>query len=393
MSRMTGVFQRHSRSCRRGPRCGCSWAFSLELPSGDGPRRQVTKSGFPSQKAASDARREAQDQYADPDVSVEFGRMTVGEWLDKWLETRTDPHSDRPLRPSTAACYRSHIDTGWKPQIGHVRLRDLTASRIEQVHRDLRRKGLTEATVHRYYATLRKAINDAYRKGYIPRNPLDRVQLGKVKTANLDVWTLQEWQKFAEATKEDRLAPLYRLAVDAGMRRGELCGLRWSDVDLEAGTITVSHSLVQIGSQVVASKPKTDAGTDRTVHLTQGTITALKSWKVTQARERLSAGDSWTDLGLVFTDGLGNPLQPKSLSQRFVRTAARVGLRPIRLHDLRHLSASIGYAAGEDEWQISRRLGHSDPSFTKRVYTDLWESTKAEGASKRASLLDTGTGN
>ena len=393
MSRMTGVFQRHSRSCRRGPRCGCSWAFSLELPSGDGPRRQVTKSGFPSQKAAADARREAQDQYADPDVSVEFGRMTVGEWLDKWLETRTDPHSDRPLRPSTAACYRSHIDTGWKPQIGNVRLRDLTASRIEQVHRDLRRKGLTEATVHRYYATLRKAINDAYRKGYIPRNPLDRVQLGKVKAANLDVWTLQEWQKFAEATKDDRLAPLYRLAVDAGMRRGELCGLRWSDVDLDAGTITVSHALVQIGSQVVPSKPKTDAGTDRTVHLTQGTITALKSWKANQARERLSAGDSWTDLGLVFTDGLGNPLQPKSLSQRFVRTAAKAGLRPIRLHDLRHLSASIGYAAGEDEWQISRRLGHSDPSFTKRVYTDLWESTKAEGASKRASLLDTGTGN
>lgn len=70
---------------------------------------------------------------------------------------------------------------------------------------------------------------------------------------------------------------------------------------------------------------------------------------------------------------------------------SKVGLRPIRLHDLRHLSASIGYAAGEDEWQISRRLGHTDPSFTKRVYTDLWDSTKAEGASKRGSLLDTGT--
>jgi integrase len=393
MSRIAGVFQRHSRSCRRGPRCGCSWAYSLELPAGDGPRRQVTKSGFKSQKAAAEARREAAEVYDDPDVSVEFGRMTVAAWLDKWLEMRTDPHGERPLRPSTAACYLSHIETEWKPQIGNVRLRDLTASRIEAVHRHLRRKGLSEATVHRYYATLRKAIKDAYRKGYIARNPLDRVELGKVTRANLDVWTLDEWQKFAEATNEDRLAPLYRLAVDAGMRRGELCGLRWSDVDLDAGKVTVSHTLVQIGSKVVQSVPKTDAGTDRTVHLTQGTITALKSWKAVQARERLAAGDAWADTGLVFTDALGKPLQPKSLYQRFVRTAAKAGLRPIRLHDLRHLSASLGYAAGEDEWQISRRLGHSDPSFTKRVYTDLWESTKAEGASKRASLLDTGTDN
>lgn len=363
----------------------------LELPSGGGPRRQIGRSGFPSQKTAAEARREAQGQYSDPDVSVEFGRMTVGDWLDKWLQMRTDPHGERPLRPSTADTYRSHIETEWKPQIGNVRLRDLTASRVEAVHRHLRKKGVTEATVQRYYATLRKAINDAFRKGYIPRNPLDRVELGKVDKPTLDVWTLQEWQTFAEATKTDRLAPLYRLAVDAGMRRGELCGLRWSDVDLDAGTITVCHSLVQIGSTLVESKPKTDAGTDRTVHLTQGTITALRAWKATQARERLAAGDAWIDNGLVFTDTFGKPLQPKSLYQRFVRTATKVGLRPIRLHDLRHLSASIGYAAGEDEWQISRRLGHTDPSFTKRVYTDLWDSTKAEGASKRGSLLDTGT--
>lgn len=391
MSDITGVSKRHARTCKRGPRCSCPWAFMLELPSNGGPRRQIGRSGFPSQKAAAEARREAQGQYADPDVSVEFGRMTVGEWLDRWLEARTDPHSERPLRSSTAACYRSHIDTEWKPQIGNVRLRDLTASQIEGVHRHLRRKGLTEATVHRYYATLRKAINDAYRKGYIPRNPLDRVELGKVAKPNLDVWTLQEWQQFERATKEDRLSPLYRLAVDAGMRRGELCGLRWSDVDLDSGTITVSHAFVQIGSTLVESKPKTDAGTDRTVHLTQGTISALRAWKAAQARERLAAGDTWTDNGLVFTDPFGQPLQPKSLYQRFVRTATKAGLRQIRLHDLRHLSASIGYAAGEDEWQISRRLGHSDPSFTKRVYTDLWESTKAEGAVKRGSLLDTGT--
>lgn len=192
MSRITGVFQRHANTCKRGPRCGCSWAYTLELPSGSGPRRQVTKSGFTSQKAASDARRESQDVYDDPDVSVEHGRMTVSEWLDKWLAIRTDPHSERPLRASSSACYRSHIETEWKPQIGNIRLRDLTASRIESVHRTLRKKGLTESTVHRYHATLRKAINDAYRKGYIARNPLDRVELGKVQKVSLEVWTLDE---------------------------------------------------------------------------------------------------------------------------------------------------------------------------------------------------------
>lgn len=391
MSRMTGVFQRHTRTCKRGTRCGCAWAYSLELAADHGHRRQVTKSGFPSQKAAAEARAEAKTTYSDPEVSIEYGRMTVAEWLTTWMQIRTDPHGRKPLRASTAACYQAHIDAAWEPKIGHVRLRDLTGSQIESVHRHLRKSGVTEATVLRYHATLSGALNYAYRKGYIARNPLDRVELGEVTRHEQTIWTLDQWRTFENGTKTDRLYALYRLAVDSGMRRGELLGLRWQDVNLDAGTVTVSVSLVHVGNDVVESTPKTKAGTDRTVHLTTATLTALRTWRAKQAADQLAAGELWTGTDRVFTDTLGGDLVPKTIYQQFIRKVTALELPRMRFHDLRHLSATIGGAAGETPKEMSKRLGHSDPAFTQRVYQHIWEDQAKAGASARGSLLDTGT--
>ncbi len=389
MSKTTGVHQRHTKKCKRRQRCSCPLAFHLELSASiDGKRRQITKSGYRSAKEAARARREAQSQYTDPEVSIQFGRMTVAQWLDKWMELRTDPHSENPLRESTASNYQLHIDKTWKPTIGQVKIRDLTASQVEAVHRGMRRDGLSENTVHRVHATLRSAIRHAYRKGYIARNPLDRVTLGATTPPSLSWWTLSEWHEFAEHTSNHRLAPLFRLAADGGLRRGELLGLMWRDVDLETGTVTIVNNRVQIRAKVVLGAPKTKSGTGRTIYLSPGTVTVLRRWKVNQAAERLAAGEAWTDSGLVFTNPLGRWLLPQSVSQAFRRACDVAGVRRIRFHDLRHLSADIGALSGESDLEVSKRLGHSDPAFTKRVYRKVWESQAAESATSRGSVLD-----
>lgn len=404
MSKMTGVFQRHARTCKRGPRCGCPWAYMLELPSGGGPRRQIGRSGFPSQKTAAEARREAQDAYKDKSVDVQRGRITLGEWLDEWLVLRQQAHDDDPLSPSTLSNYKMHIEEAWKPRLGQVKMRDLTTTDIRNVLDSLKVQGpsgrpLSKGSVQRYKATLSSALTWAHAEGIIASNPLERLKPKRKKAKKVNsrpkwiagMWTLEDWQKFSEGISGDRLAPLYRLAVDSGMRRGELCGLRWRDVDLDRGTITVSVALVHVGNEVVETTPKTDAGTDRTVHLTDGTIAVLKAWRATQMKERLKAGDAWAGTDRVFTDALGNHLVPKSVYQHFVRKVAALGLPRMRFHDLRHLSATIGGAVGESPKEMSVRLGHTDPAFTQRVYQHVWDQQAKEGASKRGSLLDTGT--
>ena len=406
MSRYTGVTRRHVRSCtKRGPgeRCGCPWGFHYEGPrGGDGKRRQVARSGFASEAEAKAARDEVRGLYRDKGVTTDRGRVTVGGWLDEWLTARSDPHGEAPLRPSTVESYRQHIESHLRPALGRVLLRDLSARQIESMRRDLRMKGLSEATVTRVTATLRSAVSEAFAAGMVPADPFARARRkGKGTRTDaapkVDPWSLTEWQAFASVTSGDRLAPLYRLAVDRGLRRGELVGLLWGDVAADFRTLTVSHSRVQVGSGVVAGAPKTLAGTGRVVPLSASTAAILRSWKATQAAERLAAGDAWQggDLdgtALVFTDPLGRGLLPKSVSQAFRRQVLRAGLRPVRFHDLRHLSASIGAASGESVLEVSRRLGHSDPAFTARVYQHVWEESARASADRLGALLDAAEG-
>jgi integrase len=323
--------------------------------------------------------------------------MTVSEWLDKWLTMRADPHGEAPLRVTTVASYRQHVDTHLRGLVGRHRLRDLRASHVLAMRRDLRALGLSPATVERITATLRSAVNEAYSTGLMAANPFTRAgrnRKGKGTTisAKVEPWTIEEWQKFATATAKDRHSTLYRLAADGGMRRGELLALLWDDVDLDAGTVKVVRNAVQIGSTIVIGEPKTDAGSGRIVHLTPGTVTALRKWSARQAADRLAAGDTWTDTGLVFTDTLGEGLQPKSVSQAFRRAAIRAKVRACRFHDLRHLSASLGAAAGESVLEVSKRLGHADPGFTQRVYQHVWETQASASAAKRGNVLDGAVG-
>jgi integrase len=189
----------------------------------------------------------------------------------------------------------------------------------------------------------------------------------RLPDATKDVWTAEQVQRFLASVADDRLGSLWLLAASSGLRRGELLGASWHDLDLEAATLTVRSTRVAYGSLVVTKEPKT-ARSRRTIPLSPRTVDALRTWKARQGRERLAAGAAYADLGLVFSDELGGYLSPSAISKTFGRLVKTAGLPRITLHQVRHSFATIALEQGVDVLYVSELLGHSNPAITQTVY-------------------------
>ena len=186
--------------------------------------------------------------------------------------------------------------------------------------------------------------------------------------------------------KEDRLYALWMLAITTGMRRGELGGLSWSDLDLESGRVTISQTRVSVGYEVVTTTPKSKSS-KRSFLLDPATVTALKAWKRRRKAERLAWGPGWIDTGLVFGKEDGTPYHPQRITQAFARKAKAAGLPAIRLHDVRHSYATAGLEAGVPLKVMSERLGHSSISITGDLYTHVTEQSDQDAADRTAAFI------
>jgi integrase len=184
------------------------------------------------------------------------------------------------------------------------------------------------------------------------------------------VWTPTQTSTFLSSASDDRLVTLYHLIAHRGLRRGEAIGLPWPEVDLDERTITITEQIVQIGWAVDRGEPKTDSGA-RVVPLDGDTVEALRTHRARQQAEREAWGDLWTDTGLVFTREDGTALHPEYATRRFARLAFRAGVPPIRLHDLRHVAATLLLAAGYDLKLVQELLGHSTITLTGDTYTTV----------------------
>ncbi|MGR6919849.1 site-specific integrase [[Actinomadura] parvosata] len=180
---------------------------------------------------------------------------------------------------------------------------------------------------------------------------------------------------------------LYRLIALRGLRRGEGTGLRWKDIDLEAGSAGVHWQITQLGWETIQSKPKTEAG-DRVIALDTDTVAVLRAHRRAQTAERLAAGEAWVDSGFVFTDEIGQPLHPQHVSDHFHRLAYETGLPPVRLHDLRHGAASLMLAAGVDLKVVQETLGHVSSTFTRDTYTSVYPEVARAATESTAALID-----
>ncbi|MBS2533124.1 site-specific integrase [Catenulispora sp. NF23] len=201
------------------------------------------------------------------------------------------------------------------------------------------------------------------------------------------VWTAEQTAAFLERASRHRLFALFLLAAHCGLRRGEVCGLRWQDVDFKARSIEINQQIVQVGYHPTIGATKTEAGA-RALMLAKPVVVAVTEHRAAQRREAGKFGDAWLDTGLVFTNRDGTPLQPGRITDLFARLAREAGLPPIRLHDLRHGTATHALSAGVAIKVVSEMLGHSTTAITADLYTSVVDEAKRHAANAIAAQLE-----
>ena len=377
---------RHGHVYKRGD----SWTYVLDVSLPGQRRRQKSKGGYRTKRDALSALNEAQGALQ-RGVYVEPSRLTIKMFLiDHWL-----PAIKSRLRKSTLEGYRSSIRSHVLPRLGELLLQALTPDQLNAFYSELleegRRNGkggLSPKTVHNVHVMLHKALHDAVRWNYLPRNvaqfadPPRQTSSGKAMRA----WSPGELRSFLLLVENDPHFAAWVLAANTGMRRGEVLGLRWQDIDFDRRRLAIRQTIISIDYQVEISEPKTARGR-RSVALDSGTVAALRSHRVAQNQQKLKLGEAYQDFGLVFCREDGTPIHPDRFTQMFDKHVKDSGLPRIRLHDLRHTHATLALAAGIHPKVVSERLGHSTVAFTMDVYSHAIPSMEAEAAETIANLV------
>jgi integrase len=396
--------RRRNRTCPRLVERGHgSWQFDCRVRDIRGRSTQVRRSGFSSQAAATRARDDVLDQSLERFTGQ---RWTVERWLRYWLTTRTS------IRPTTLRVYTQHVEQYLIPHLGRLRLADVAVRHLTAMFADLAQQTtrtgepLAPATLHRICATLRGALNAAVRNDMITDNPAKRVELPGRPRPHAVVWTKQRveaWQDhgvrapvavwtaehlaaFLDHVAADRLHALWWLIALRGLRRGEAVGLRWCDVDLDHGTITITQQVTCAGDQILIGPPKS-AASRRVIALDRHTVQVLRDHARRQRLERLAAGRGWQDAGYVFTRPDGRALHPNYVTHRFCRLRSTTDLPPVRLHDLRHGAASLAHQAGADLKTVQDQLGHASIVLTADTYTSVLPESQRRAAAATAELV------
>lgn len=294
---------------------------------------------------------------------------SVGEYLENWLWGK------QSLRASTHAAYESHVRRYLIPTLGTIVLDQLRPLDIERMYRHLSDPGedqqsLSVSTLHRLHATLMSALNTAVKRGVIDRNPAATVELPRRTRVRQETWSAEELYNFLSRTVDHRLHLLFVFLGLMGLRRGEVVALRWIDVDLNAAKVRIEQSAVRVHGVTVVGAPKSPSSI-RTLALDDETARKLGWHAARQRLEVLQTIGEKRQPDYVFTTQDGLLLDPTYVSREFDRLIVRHHLSRIRLHDLRHTSASLGLETGESLVEVSRRLGHSSITVTADIYSHV----------------------
>jgi integrase len=298
------------------------------------------------------------------------------------------------VRANTFANYELMVRVHLVPGLGARSLQKLTPAHVSGFYGDLldgrTAKGtpLGVKSVRNIHAILRKALGDAAEWGYMTRNPAERVKVPRAPRANqhaakYQTWTQTEVRRFLAHVEDDELYSLWTLAATTGMRRSELLGLRWRDIDLDGSRLSVVQTLVMVKGELIFGEPKTKRSA-RVVHLDAGTVAVLRRHRIETLERGLQTGTPVPDLVFTLDD---EPIRPSLASRRFPKLAQQAGLPRIRFHDLRHTWATLALANGIHPKIVSERLGHSSIAITLDTYSHVTGTLQADAAEQVASLL------
>lgn len=343
------------------------WQAALQV---DGVRRTVYGKTRGEAVAKLD---ELKRQAARAGTMPDPGRRTLNDLLDAWLQTKAPT-----LKPRTLSDYRATCDRYIRPTLGKLPLAKVTPDRVQRLCARYQAKG-QHRTALKVYRRLSQALDLAVRWSWIAANPCDRVDTPRYRPERKALWTPEELRLFLTGTEGHWLHPLWTVAVCSGCRLGELLALTWADVDLKAGTLTITKSAQRVDGERVVTTPKTRAGT-RTISLPRDAVDALRR----QATWRLQQGKGGE---LVFTSRAGRPLAHSAVEWSMARECTRLGLPHLTPHGLRHLSASLLLSQGLPIPDVSRRLGHANPAITMSVYAHALGASDTAAADALGAVL------
>ena len=310
---------------------------------------------------------------------------TVGDWLDHWLEHI----ASRRVRARTLESYEALVRLHLRPGIGHHRLDRLQPEHLEQLYGSLLEdKGLSPATVLRLHRVLSRALRVAMQRGKIARNVATLVDPPAVKrpTTALPL-TVDEARRVLQAAEQARNSARWTVALAVGLRQSETLGLRWSDIDLDVGTLTVRRGLHRVaGKGLVYEEPKAERSR-RTLALPAPLVMALRHHRAVQLEERHAAGSLWEEHDLVFAQVNGRPLDKRSDWEGWKALLSRAGVREVRLHDGRHTAATLLLSEGVHPRVVMELLGHAQMRTTTDTYSHVMPALAKEAAAKMGTAL------
>lgn len=349
-----------------------------------GKPKQISRTIHGSARAADEALRDLIENQAP--TRVDGVGATVGQLLDAWLTEceRLD------LSPTTMRTYRAQINQTIRPRLGKVPLNRLTAKHLDDMYGAMKVAGQSPKTIRNHHAILSSALHQAVRWEWVRDNVAEMAKPPRVSQRRVTAPSVDIVRSVIVAADErdPRLAPLLMLGALTGMRRGELCALRWSDVDLDTGQLDVSRSVVVVPGGLAEKTTKTDRG--RIIALDEVGVALLTEYRTQVDDWARQAEGEVADDAFVFSPVLDHstPFRPDNVTSFFIRVRDSLGLEGVRLHDLRHFTATQLIGAGVDVRTVAGRLGHSDASVTLRVYSHVIEERDRAAAAIMGRVLE-----
>lgn len=355
------------------------WELRATLEDATGKKQRISIYGATRKEVTT--KRDALKNEEAAGILAAPNRHTVDTYLTAWLD-----HVQQDLKPTSHQSYKYIVDAHIIPRLGHVQLLKLAPLHVEGMITGMLRDGLSARTASYARAVLRRALQQALRWGLVGRNVAQNVAPPRKEHQEMHAWTPEQAAAFLQHARPNPLYAVFYLALMTGMRRGELLGLRWQDIDERDHKLHIRQNLVVVNNKPQFIEPKT-ARSKRTVHVAEETIRALQDHRAHVHNLRAKAKARWQEHDLVFPSSIGTPLGTYTLNRTWWALIASAKLPRIRFHDLRHTYASLALAQKISPKVVSERLGHANVAFTLQTYAHVYEEEHRAAALDSAQLF------
>ena len=351
---------------------------SMELGRDENGKRIKQYRTFPTLAAARNGLR---DFHAGLERERELERklapaqeLDLSHWLEYWMDSIVRPNRAE----TTVYAYQKIIDNHIDPALGTVPLKRLTPKMVQEYYTETQRaNGLSSNTMRRHHDLLSSALRSAVRQDVIPASPMERVEPPRVRTTESYFYNNQELKLLYQKIEGNILELAVKLAGSLGMRREEICGLKWENVDLQRHLVLIREARTAYGATIVQKETKNRSSV-RTLYLPDEVYLLLEQEQARQQQERCLQSPTYNPTDHVILDAKGMPYSPNALSLAFTRFVKKNDLPRLTFHGLRHTFATIASCQGASLFDIGKALGHSTPATTGRIYTHLVDRTHEE---------------